>query len=192
MAEIETSGESTDDSLNSSGDQSRNSLFKVDDILDYGADDSYILEEIRSKALREGNEYFEKLYREYRSRDFLGSCWKHVVDYNDKIESDRKQSLLLSSIQEGGMEIRNDLMDEFSLEQHEVLVGESYVPGYRRQELNEIYVDDNGIAKRITTLDLYDTREELFRSIPFVFVPRENINGVVSYIQDEYPPVPGA
>lgn len=162
--------------------------FSVDQIIEYGIDDTYLIEKIRQKARSGESDYLSYLYESYRSRDLLSSCWKHPIDYRRKIKSERTQNKLYEALDHQRDRVEMRLRDEFDLKEHQVMAGTSYVPGYNSQELNEIYLDHGGTAQKITSLDIYDTKSKLAQSIPFVFVPADKTQDVIDFITENPPP----
>lgn len=162
--------------------------FSVDHVIETGIDDSYLMEKIREAAQEGTSDYLTRLYTDFRERNFLSSCWKHVIDYNRRISSDPTHSWLLHNARTNRAAIEEPLMEQFDFERHEVFASASHVPGYDVQDLQEIYLDYGGSGRAIDKFDIYQSRKNLFRSLPFIFVPESATNEVVEFINDNAPP----
>lgn len=159
--------------------------FTIEKMIEYGLDDNYVAQKIRELALEEGLSPLEELYRRYRRRDYLASCWKHVVEYDREIQSDTLTQALLDDIDTGTGHFEGYLKDELELEDHEIVLAKAYVPGYDSEKLEEVRIDHGGNARRITRFGIYED-SDFFRSVPHVFVPEDETGNAVDLLNDYY------
>lgn len=143
--------------------------FTPEEILDGQMDDVDLIYEIRSMANNGVSEKLEKLHDRFISRNYLASCWKHIIDFNDKI-SDPTQQALREKISYYRSEVEKHLRNELNLNEDELMCEIAEIPGYNSQELQEIFIKEGDEGTEISKHDIYEERGGLFRPIPYIFV----------------------
>jgi hypothetical protein len=154
--------------------------FTSNDVIERGIDDAYLIQELRSHALNGGSDLLTQLFEKYRQRDYLTSCWSHALDWDSYISSGVKDDLFAELKQrQDRFEFEEWLADELGVSRHQVIARNSSVSGYNYEDLTEIVLDHNGNDEKITQFDFYQTQPELFRPVPYLFVPEEQTDKAI-------------
>jgi len=161
--------------------------FTIDKIADETIDDHYVLNKARELWQQEVSDVLTKYYDRYRSRNYHASCWKHIVDFREKIPSKGRRDDIFDDIDETGEGVRDYLSDELCIDKHAILTGTSNISGFTYEELEDIYIDvDHGddSATPLTDFGIYQPRENFARPVPYVFVPEQHRSKAVAALRD--------
>lgn len=161
--------------------------FTIEKIADETIDDHYILNKARELWQQGSSDVLNEYYGRYRSRNYHASCWKHIVDFRQKIPSKGRQDDIFDDIDETGAGVRNYLSDKLKIDKHEILTGTSNISGFTHEELEDIYIDvgrGDDSARPLTDFGIYQPRENFARPVPYVFVPKQYREEAVTALQD--------
>lgn len=157
--------------------------FQCSEVIEYGIDDAYLIEQLRSEAKDNDSTLLATLFDRYQRRDYLSSCWKHAVDWREKISSGKKGDLH-EQLEDDRYQFERRLQEELDLGRHEVIARNSTVSGYNFEDLSSIHLDHNGDDELMTQFPFYERQQDLYTPVPYVYVPSENVDQAIDELQD--------
>jgi HD superfamily phosphohydrolase len=139
-------------------------------------DDYDVICKIREK-IRTGKAepLLTKYYEMYSNRNFLGSCWKHIIDFKEKISNSAVKKDLLTDIKIRPDDVETYLVNKLSIEEHEVIVDTSDIKPFDIFGTSDIFLNYKGESRNIADLHIYQPRREYVTPIPFIYVPKLKI-----------------
>jgi HD superfamily phosphohydrolase len=158
--------------------------FTVENIAERGLDDHFVLQKIRKKAHETSNEILNHYYERYRNRNYHESCWKHIIDFKEKIGSKKARDAIFDNIDSDNDIISKHLSKQLEVPEYDILTGVSYVPGFTHSDLESIYVDYGGSSKPLTEFGIYNPRKGFVRPVPYVFVPEGKVEKSLEILRD--------
>lgn len=169
------------EAVESLAEESGQDVISTDRILDNGINDTYIFERLREWSNSEPDTRTTRLFKRFQRRDFLTSCWKHRLEYEETLEDSvaRFDENVSTNIVGVAETIRNNL----SLDRDELWVATSKVPEYEPSELRRIYIKQGDDDKQsVHDLGLY-RHPEMIEETPYVYTNEENKQRVIDYIR---------
>lgn len=153
-------------------------------------DDIDIMSRIRGAAESGESQYLTKLYDRWRSRDYLKSCWKHLIDFESWLGEDSElRTELQTMVRDKRNEVEDMLVDHLNVEDDEVMCGVARAPGYDSEELSAIKMDVGGTPKSVIEMNIYVDDERIYDEIPYFYTnTEENVRNIKEYIKKNRPP----
>lgn len=153
-------------------------------VLNLEIDDHYALQHLREYADEFPESRLAELYRRFRERDFMNSCWKHEVAYQNKF-GDQAQEKFLEGVDSNSKYIQRQLCNELDLHPNELWVELSYVPNYQPSELRDVRVAYEDDDKSVTELGLYEDMD-IHGPTPYIFAPTQYEDDITEIINAEF------
>lgn len=165
-------------------DEEDEPLVSTRKILDVEIDDHYALQNLREYADAFPESRLASLYRRFRERDYMNSCWKHKVAYQNELDEQARDNFY-ERVDSNPKYVQRHLCEELGLQANELWVELSYVPNYRPSELRDVRVAYEGNDRSVTELGLYENKE-IHGPTPYVFAPKSRHNEITTLINDEF------
>lgn len=163
-------------------DEGDRELISAELILEDCINDNYIMDQLRGWSKDNPESRRSRLFDRFRSRDFLSSCWKHRLEYEEILGDswpDFDESV--DSNQEG---VAQYIRDGLGLERDELWIATSNVPEYKPSELRRVHIkqgDDD--KKSVDELGIY-SQPDFIKETPYVYTTPENKQDVIKFIKD--------
>lgn len=159
-------------------------LFSTEKILESQIGDSYVLQKLREFAEDSPDSRLNRLYSRFMKREFMNSCWKHKMAYQNDIHPDVRDDFFLD-VDSNKAEVQSELIAELGLEEDDLWVELSYVPHYQPSELRNIHISYDDEKKSVSEFGLYEEREYPGPT-PYIFAPPECEADICDVINEAY------
>lgn len=158
-------------------------IISLENVIDECVGDDFLMESLRTWSSGNPGTQVAELYRQFRDRDFLSSCWKHRLGYENELSDDAFDEL--DDIMDGGGrdEVEEALINELNLDDHELWVRTSYIPEYSTSDLRKIYIQYNDNKYSVESLNMYNT-DPIYEQTPYVFAPEDRTREVIDTIEE--------
>jgi len=160
-------------------------FFSVDSIVNKKIDDFTVIAEIRRFVEDDDIKDIDNIkymYKSWKNRKFLKSCWKNAFEFNSKIQNDNARKNLNTDV------IRPRILEEkiskdVGINRENILVaGAKFVPFAQGTGL-DISIEIDGVNKDATSLELNTQGVMKYCEVPYVYTDESNIETVIKYLQ---------
>jgi uncharacterized protein len=163
----------------------KNELFSLKSLQEYTTDDIELLSKIRAFIKEKSPEAkLAKCYYDcFISRQFLASCWKHIIDYKTKITNATAQTELLDDITDDQKGVEKYIQSSLNLSEDQVIVGISEIRAMDDADIHEIRIEFGGETKSAADYGFFLPRTEFVRSIPYVYLAPHRVKEGIAFLK---------
>jgi uncharacterized protein len=162
-------------------------LFSFKNILNCESDDNKVICTLKDfmKTENEKSALLNEYYKVYTDRNYyLKSCWKHIVDFLEIIDDEKKRMDISTDIKNNPNEVELFLKDKLNLKAYDIIVGISEVKRITSEDLHDIRIDYNGKAITAAKYDIYIHRENFVRSVPYVYIIKDKKEDCITLLKN--------
>ncbi|WP_049935158.1 HD domain-containing protein [Haloplanus natans] len=160
----------------------RGDLFTPENVLDKYLSDSDVRTRLRRARDADENERLSRLYDRFFERDFLTSCWKHKLGYQNKISIDAREAFE-DKLGDNETQLEKRIAEAISIDDRFVWVEQSYVPNYKPADLRDVQVAYEGEVQSVSDIGLYK-EDDYTGPTPYIFAPKGHSHEIVDLLND--------